>query len=95
MRISESIAEFLKTEIRGRIGPAAIYLFGSRADDSKKGGDIDILVISEREADFSVRSKIKINFYKKFGERKLDLTFYRKSDDSAFKRLALMEAVEL
>ncbi|HOT77411.1 MAG TPA: nucleotidyltransferase domain-containing protein [Candidatus Wallbacteria bacterium] len=95
MRISKAIAEFLKAEIRGRMGPAAIYLFGSRADDSKRGGDIDILVISEREADFSIRSKIKINFYKKFGERKLDLVFYRRNDESAFKRLALMEAVEL
>lgn len=95
MRLSPEKAEFIKTEIGGRIAAAEIYLFGSRTDDSKKGGDIDILVISDQKVDRAIRSAIKINFYKRFGEQKVDLVFYDRADDSAFKQLALMEAVRL
>lgn len=95
MRIIDSMAEFLKSEICGRIGSADVYLFGSRADDSKKGEDVDILVLAEHKVDFSTSSKIKINFYKKIDERKLDIIFYRIDGDAAFKKLALMEAIKL
>jgi len=95
MRLSHSIIEFLKSEINGRIASAEIYLFGSRVDDSKKGGDIDLLILSEQKIDFETKAKIKINFYKKFGERKIDIVFFNKNDNAAFKNLVLMEAVRL
>lgn len=55
---------------------AKIYLFGSRANDDKKGGDIDLLLVfaneteklSFRRLDFLVELK------KKIGDRKIDLT---------------------
>ncbi len=95
MRISSQMKEFFKTEIKRWISSADIYLFGSRTDDSKKGGDIDLLILSEQKVDFDIKTKIKINFYKKFGEQKIDLVFFNKNDDAAFKKLALMEAVKL
>ncbi|HNY12121.1 MAG TPA: nucleotidyltransferase domain-containing protein [Candidatus Wallbacteria bacterium] len=95
MRISPSMKEYLKSEIKRRLVSAEVYLFGSRADDSRKGGDIDLLVLSEQDVDFETKAKIKISFYKKFGEQKIDMVFYNQNDRSAFKELALMEAIKL
>jgi len=48
MRLSPTDAAAIREEV-SRLDPAAdIYLCGSRADDSQRGGDIDLLVVSER-----------------------------------------------
>lgn len=55
-----------------------IYLFGSRADDALKGGDIDLLlVVSDADLSFYQQAQFKIlNELKKqkdIGDRKIDL----------------------
>lgn len=74
---------------------AAVYLFGSRADNRLKGGDIDILVVGDRILSTQEKRDIKIDFYKKFGEQKVDIVSYLVSDRSNFKEMILKEAVEL
>ena len=53
-----------------------IWLFGSRVDDAKRGGDID-LYIETQESDTSIlrNQKIKflVNLEKKIGEQKIDV----------------------
>jgi len=49
MRLRKEIAEFLREEIKKFLPDTKVYLFGSRVDYRKKGGDIDILVISSRK----------------------------------------------
>ncbi|MFA6920275.1 MAG: nucleotidyltransferase domain-containing protein [Gallionella sp.] len=44
MRISQKQREVIVGTIRGAIPDAKIFLFGSRADDTKRGGDIDLYV---------------------------------------------------
>jgi predicted nucleotidyltransferase len=56
---------------------AKIYLFGSRVDLHKRGGDIDILVISN-EISVNQRRSIKIKLYNTLGERKIDLIITKK-----------------
>jgi uncharacterized protein len=51
---------------------AKIYLFGSRADDMKRGGDIDLFILSKKITDRE-RRKIKIKLYDKIGEQKIDM----------------------
>jgi predicted nucleotidyltransferase len=51
-----------------------VYLFGSRVNDDKKGGDIDIYVeTNEPTADLKTKIKFLVEFEKRAGERKLDL----------------------
>ncbi len=46
MRVSKDICKFLQTNIKNTFGDVNVYLFGSRTDDSKKGGDIDLAIQS-------------------------------------------------
>lgn len=44
MRISEESARKAVEAISAEYGDAAVWLFGSRADDQQRGGDVDIFV---------------------------------------------------
>ncbi len=45
MRLTEAEISIIKRAIKGRFGSVRrIFLFGSRVDDEKRGGDIDLLV---------------------------------------------------
>ena len=48
MRLTPDQADTIRRRIRGCMGQQArIWLFGSRADDSRRGGDVDIYVEPE------------------------------------------------
>ena len=72
---------------------ADVYLFGSRVDDSKKGGDIDLLVMSDRLGNDDKRT-IKIKLYELLGEQKIDIVLAA-DDTDPFVKLALATGVKL
>ncbi len=85
----------MKETIQGIQTDAQVLLFGSRTDDRKKGGDIDILVLSERKLSLTETIKIQVAFWKRFGEQKLDIVSYAFNEQAPFKELALENAIEL
>jgi len=74
MRLSEDILIKIK-EYKQLCFPhdSSLYLFGSRTDDTKKGGDIDLFLESKSAVD----PKSEIDFlkliYKNATQRKIDL----------------------
>ena len=74
MRLSETELNAIKEVFRNTFQNGVVYLFGSRVDDSKKGGDIDLYImpankenIAEKKIDFLVKLKQRI------GEQKVDI----------------------
>ena len=72
---------------------ARIFLFGSRVDDHKKGGDIDILVFSFL-LKISDKAKILNDIFKKLEEQKIDIVITKDSSDP-FVQMIQKEAIEL
>lgn len=72
---------------------AEIYLHGSRADDNALGGDIDVLLLSDK---INLMGKLDIltRLRPVLGERKIDLTVFRDSG-KPFAQLALRTGVRL
>jgi predicted nucleotidyltransferase len=95
MRLSPEFTEFLAGEISEISVPVRVFLFGSRTSDETKGGDIDILILSETKLDRKTLRQIRINFIKKFMYLKLDLVNFTDHEDNAFKELIMESAIFL
>ncbi len=67
---------------------AEVYLFGSRSDDTKKGGDIDILIISDKIDKHSLFT-IEEEIFKKIEEQKIDFVLSGKDLKNKFAKLIL------
>ena len=93
MRIKKNEIKILKESVRERDPDAEIYLFGSRTNDQAKGGDIDILVLSQRLT-FKDQIKIKTRIFKSLEEQAVHLVI---ADDvtDPFVRVALNEGIPL
>lgn len=93
MRLHQDQIENIREVVLTRDPAARIFLFGSRVDDQQRGGDIDLLVLSQK-LDASDRRKMKVDLYRRIGHRKIDLLL-APDDRRAFVRLAMEEGVAL
>jgi predicted nucleotidyltransferase len=94
MRISQEEITLLKDTLYSLSKEAKLYLFGSRIDDSKKGGDIDLLVIS-KELNYKDIRKLRVEFFKKFGEQKIDIVLDDGSCSDPFIKIIKQKAILL
>ena len=72
MRLLNSELKIIKSVIAKYDYSAKIHLFGSRVNDNKKGGDIDLLIFSKKLT-FEDNLKIKIELKEIIGDQKIDL----------------------
>jgi predicted nucleotidyltransferase len=93
MRLSQTEIEAISQTIRFLDDRARVRLFGSRADDAKRGGDIDLLILSEKLTE-SDRGTIRLRIQEKLGEQKIDIVIARDLSDP-FVRVAYNEGVEI
>jgi predicted nucleotidyltransferase len=93
MRLSAPEADAIRDVIHAFDEDAKVYLFGSRADDTARGGDIDLLVLS-RSLDFKDKLEIKRRLYEVLGEQRIDVVIRREMQDP-FARHVLKQAVAL
>ena len=89
MRLSQQYIQVIKKYFE-QYFTGEIYLFGSRTDDSKRGGDIDLyLVVSEHKDLFERKIKFLSRVKRELGEQKIDVVFNTDSN-----RLVEQEAKE-
>ena len=74
--MSERERSVIKSAVATHFGDhAQVWLFGSRTDDTLRGGDIDLLVETELTGSNALRAKINTitDIQLALGERKIDL----------------------
>lgn len=93
MRLTAREIQTIKQAVTD-IDPAArVYLYGSRVDDSKQGGDIDLFIISAK-IDFEKKIQLRLRLYDGLGEQKIDLLVSEKPN-TAFMQMILEQGIEL
>jgi len=76
MRLSPSMLAAIREETH-RLDPSAeVWLFGSRVDDDAKGGDIDLLVVSD-QLSFDAQLRLRMAILDRIGWQQLDLMVRR------------------
>jgi len=76
MRLNEKYIKVIKKYFFEIFNQGEVYLFGSRVDDSKKGGDIDLYLVVEDKRDiFKKKIKYLAKIKKELGEQKIDVIF--------------------
>lgn len=93
MRLKDSEQVVILSTVKSLDENASVYLFGSRVDDTKKGGDIDLLVLSDILTRDDKRT-IKIKLNELLGEQKIDIVLAA-DDSDPFVKLALETGVKL
>ncbi len=94
MRLLDVEVELLKKKLKSLSHEAKLYLFGSRVDDNKRGGDIDLLVVSSKLKKRDLRV-LRVAFFEVFGEQKLDIVLDDGTFKNAFTKLIFQKAVLL
>lgn len=94
VRLSNEEIHILKSKLQSLSSKAQLYLFGSRVDDTKKGGDIDLLIIDDTLNKKDLRL-LRIDFFQHFGEQKLDIILDNGDVQNPFVQHILKKAVLL
>jgi predicted nucleotidyltransferase len=94
VRLKSEEVSVLKRKISELSPDAGLYLFGSRTDDRSRGGDIDLLIVSKDFDRKKVRA-LRLEFFKYFGEQKLDIVVDDGSFENPFHHMVFQKALPL
>jgi predicted nucleotidyltransferase len=95
MRLSASEIEAIKQTTLEVFGPnARVTLFGSRARDDGKGGDIDLYIASPSGQDFDHKVRFLLALDERLGEQKVDV-IYAENPNRPVERQAILTGIPL
>ncbi len=94
MRLSTEEISTLRNALQELDADAKLYLFGSRVDDKKRGGDVDLLIVSKKVDKKQVR-QLRHSFFEKFGEQRIDIVIDNGEMQDPFVKRIYKEAVPL
>ncbi len=96
MRLTENERELIKKAFFETFQDGKIYLFGSRVDDTQRGGDIDLYLCpaQKHENERELRRKFLIKLDEYIGEQKIDAVM-AKDQNRLIDKEALRTGIEL
>lgn len=83
--IIETVREFLPD--------ARVMLYGSRTDDNKRGGDIDLLILTPIKTDWERAGEIRWALWDKLGEQKIDILLETEGEPTPFAAMIIHDAI--
>jgi predicted nucleotidyltransferase len=99
MRLTQTQITAIRQATNEAFGAAAqVWLFGSRVDDLKRGGDIDLLICPDLDAaDDLLRRKIRLlgMLERALGERRIDVIIEHTENLRPIERIARETGVRL
>jgi len=93
MRVTSSEINAIRSVVAKYDNSAKIYLFGSRVYDDRKGGDIDLLIFSNKLS-FNENLKIKVELKELLGDQRIDIII-AKDRSNPFVDLVYDESIRL
>jgi len=96
MRLNEYEVKMIKEAFLETFEEGKVYLFGSRVDDMKMGGDIDLYLVPAKKFDDERKRKIKflVKLDEYIGEQKIDVVM-AKDKNRLIEQVALRDGIEL
>ena len=76
MRLDNKTRSIIKNEVASQLGAATVVrLFGSRIDDTQRGGDIDLFIEPSQILENRIQEECRLaaSLYIKLGGRKVDV----------------------
>ena len=102
MRLTEHEQQNIVASIGKFVGQhlATLYLYGSRTDDALKGGDIDLVLVTDRPTEKLLQPQkyaMLVAIKEKLGERRIDLSVISSEQipNDPFWKNVLPQAVKL
>jgi predicted nucleotidyltransferase len=78
MRLSPVVVQVIKDAFLDVFGKGELYLFGSRLDDARKGGDIDLYIATDnRDRLGEKRIEFLTQIKQHIGDQRIDLVIER------------------
>lgn len=76
MRLRERDVKAIKESFEAVFNDGTVYLFGSRTDDLKRGGDIDLFIETSDTSDlFTKKIRFLAKLKRAIGDQKIDVVF--------------------
>ena len=80
MRLSKDEVNVLKKSIKELDNKAKLYLFGSRVDNNKKGGDIDLLIVPQNRENITYKKHLSKSKLQYSLQKPIDLIVFNKGE---------------
>jgi len=96
VRLSERYRRIIRETAERIFGAGTeVYLFGSRVDDTRRGGDIDLYIVpGEKTELFEKKSRFLAQLWSLIGEQKIDVII-AKDPERPIEKIARKEGIRL